>query len=635
MKIFPFCSMIFLCLCTSSVLNAQVSFYKIYLNDEQDSEVFDIKPLSDGGYMMAGIADNGGNSQISLTNLSCDGTVKWAKNYGNSSTINNTFCQIIEADNGDIVFVNNVGSYQNYDIVVARIAPDGTALWKKRYGGNRDDGGRAIAQTPDGHFVITGSTNSYGTDNSGSLSYTDVYFMKVDGNNGDILWTKTYGNNQAIEGGYAMTIDVEGNLYSTGRFLVGGTFYCYILKTDGDGNVLLFKGFGAPNHRTYGYDIKVSDNGDIALTGSTTIAKIDHTSPPDVFLIKTNSEGVPKFTNIYVPVVGSDNSESGSSLVLQDDGGYGIGVPTMSFTNWTMGFVPNKNAVYSTDADGLIEKAVLYNQGGSHYTRLRKALDGGYILSNFSNFYSTSFEFIPLIIKTDANYESGCNTIDVTNELTEVSENWDIQDISYITMDGGVATGHGPESSFSYSDTDVQCIEIPAAEALFSVAPNTNEPLATFDFTNTSIAIGSYHWDFGDGNTSEEENPTHSYEAVGTYNVCLTLYANCDTSVTCMMLTVNELPTSVDEVPGVPFELYPNPVTEILYLKTKDHFQGLQSIAILDANGRVVFDRRCSDTILNNQIGISMEDFPEGMYFLRLMWEEGPISKKVIKAGRN
>ncbi|WP_200975645.1 PKD domain-containing protein [Echinicola sp. 20G] len=48
----------------------------------------------------------------------------------------------------------------------------------------------------------------------------------------------------------------------------------------------------------------------------------------------------------------------------------------------------------------------------------------------------------------------------------------------------------------------------------------TNELMATF--TNTSENVASYSWNFGDGNTSTEENPSHSYEAAGIYTVVLT-----------------------------------------------------------------------------------------------------------------
>ena len=41
-------------------------------------------------------------------------------------------------------------------------------------------------------------------------------------------------------------------------------------------------------------------------------------------------------------------------------------------------------------------------------------------------------------------------------------------------------------------------------------------------FTNYSQNASTYAWDFGDGNTSTEEGPTHSYAAGGTYEVMLT-----------------------------------------------------------------------------------------------------------------
>ncbi|MCK6695557.1 MAG: PKD domain-containing protein, partial [Thermoanaerobaculia bacterium] len=42
------------------------------------------------------------------------------------------------------------------------------------------------------------------------------------------------------------------------------------------------------------------------------------------------------------------------------------------------------------------------------------------------------------------------------------------------------------------------------------------------DFTNTSKNADSYSWDFGDGATSTETNPSHTYAAAGIYKVKLT-----------------------------------------------------------------------------------------------------------------
>lgn len=57
----------------------------------------------------------------------------------------------------------------------------------------------------------------------------------------------------------------------------------------------------------------------------------------------------------------------------------------------------------------------------------------------------------------------------------------------------------------------------------FTFQPTQGYP---FEIRFTSLAQGSFNsifWDFGDGRTSNEMNPTHLYNDTGTYNVCLTI----------------------------------------------------------------------------------------------------------------
>lgn len=57
-------------------------------------------------------------------------------------------------------------------------------------------------------------------------------------------------------------------------------------------------------------------------------------------------------------------------------------------------------------------------------------------------------------------------------------------------------------------------------------------------FTDTSSAengtLGSWHWDFGDGNTSTAQNPVHTYSNSGTYNVTLIAFSTslCSDTIT-------------------------------------------------------------------------------------------------------
>ncbi len=47
--------------------------------------------------------------------------------------------------------------------------------------------------------------------------------------------------------------------------------------------------------------------------------------------------------------------------------------------------------------------------------------------------------------------------------------------------------------------------------------------VSTIKFNNTSEKSGNVTWDFGDGKTSSDQNPTHKYDKAGVYNVTLTV----------------------------------------------------------------------------------------------------------------
>jgi len=76
---------------------------------------------------------------------------------------------------------------------------------------------------------------------------------------------------------------------------------------------------------------------------------------------------------------------------------------------------------------------------------------------------------------------------------------------------------------------------------IFAIAMFTScqkEPATSFTASKTSVVTGeiitftnstvdgiTFEWNFGDETTSTLENPTHSYENAGTYNVQLTAFS--------------------------------------------------------------------------------------------------------------
>lgn len=78
----------------------------------------------------------------------------------------------------------------------------------------------------------------------------------------------------------------------------------------------------------------------------------------------------------------------------------------------------------------------------------------------------------------------------------------------------------------------------------------------TFDPVNENIDVG--HWDFGDGNVSEEANPIHTYSTDGKYTVTFTLGDECgryDSSSREVQCGVN----SVGDLTRDKLSIYPNP----------------------------------------------------------------------------
>ena len=85
-------------------------------------------------------------------------------------------------------------------------------------------------------------------------------------------------------------------------------------------------------------------------------------------------------------------------------------------------------------------------------------------------------------------------------------------------------TIENPALSCTNSATTTVTISGPTADFSSDFVAASAPPL-TVTFTDSSVpqneAIVSWQWDFGDGNTSTEQNPTHVYEDAGTYTVTL------------------------------------------------------------------------------------------------------------------
>ena len=112
----------------------------------------------------------------------------------------------------------------------------------------------------------------------------------------------------------------------------------------------------------------------------------------------------------------------------------------------------------------------------------------------------------------------------------------------------------GPNGSDTEQKTDYITVvdQVPVAE--FSATPTSgNKPLDVV-FTDLSVnTITIWAWSFGDGNTSSQQNPSHTYQNAGVYSVSLTVTGpqGTDTELKTDYITVVE-PAPIADFSGTP-----------------------------------------------------------------------------------
>ncbi|WP_062265737.1 DUF3344 domain-containing protein [Methanoculleus bourgensis] len=81
---------------------------------------------------------------------------------------------------------------------------------------------------------------------------------------------------------------------------------------------------------------------------------------------------------------------------------------------------------------------------------------------------------------------------------------------------------------------------VTAPVAAFKAEPISGDAPLTVAFTDESTGAATWSWDFGDNTTSAEQNPSHTYEAPGTYTVTLTVANTAGSDSATATITVTE-----------------------------------------------------------------------------------------------
>ncbi|MCK5789120.1 MAG: PKD domain-containing protein, partial [Chlamydiia bacterium] len=128
----------------------------------------------------------------------------------------------------------------------------------------------------------------------------------------------------------------------------------------------------------------------------------------------------------------------------------------------------------------------------------------------------------------------------------------------------------------------------------------------------------SWQWDFGDGNTSVEQNPNHTYNNTGVYTVRLAICNGdvCDTIVKTDYIEV--LPNGIVEI-GVELaaKLYPNPNDGNFTLEINDKGAHNIELHIYNTLGAQVYSDNINSAGKTTNL-ISIDNLPTGVYYVHL-----------------
>jgi len=170
-------------------------------------------------------------------------------------------------------------------------------------------------------------------------------------------------------------------------------------------------------------------------------------------------------------------------------------------------------------------------------------------------------------------------------------------------------------------------VDLPIPTAAFTYQDTSSTPgLVHFENLSSNLPT-EFLWDFGDGTTSTEINPIHTFPTDDTYNVCLTASNTFGSDQTCEMLFVNVGNQNIAWNPE--WQIGPNPNQGSLFININNDFVPDVSVRIYSALGQLLYET----DLVNNEL-ININHLSTGNYWLSLIKENeilGTTKLQIVK----
>jgi len=234
----------------------------------------------DGGCIGVGytFSNSAGGGDGWIVRLNSIGDTVWTKKYGSSGDEGLTSVNVLE--NGICIITGYAFRSVEYDAWLLKIDDQGNQLFSKYYGTPTREWTGSLSIGKDRNFVLGGQT--YSRDGS-----SDIYIIKTD-SSGNLLWTKTIGNSGYDLARFSAQDDF-GNIFIAGY----GDFSdkmseAMFVKLDQNGNILFTKTYGG-NFAENIYSGCMVNQGIFVLAGLTSSYG---PSGNNAYIIRLNSEGI-------------------------------------------------------------------------------------------------------------------------------------------------------------------------------------------------------------------------------------------------------------------------------------------------------------------------------------------------------
>ena len=455
---------------------------------------------------------------------------------------------------GQALAVDGVGiNYSNgCDIFISRFSSDGSDLVASTYlGGTANDGFNSsfslrynyadqmrgeIDIDSDGNCYVASSTfsNDFPIVNSliqpANSGGQDGVVVKMDKSLQNILWSSYWGGS-ADDALHSLALDDNNNIYACGGTsstnlmttasayqadYLGGTVDAFVSQFSSDGSSVLNSTYFGSDQYDQSYFIELDKAGDVYLFGQSLAP--DNTLVFNAIFSQPNS-------GQFVCKLNPNLSDLQFSTVF----GSGSGQIDISPTAF---LVDACNRIYCSGWGGATNDSLHLGPGGNTFG-LTTTNDAFQSTTDGSDFYLIIFE-------DNANslsYASFFGGNQAEEHVDGGTSRFDKKGIVYQS----VCAGCGGFSDFPTTDNAYSSSNNSGCNnAVFKFDPdfpltvaNFNAPDLTCDktvsFENLSLGeSNTYWWDFGDGNTSTDTTPTHTFNTIGTYQI--TLITNDSTS---------------------------------------------------------------------------------------------------------